>query len=99
VVRAGRGDCVVVWVDYDLRPARLGCPSSDSDGSDLTLRHWAHHAPGSVEPDFPSYYKASVKFFPQPVRVDPATAPATLLTATVAMELGASDFSYAFGLH
>jgi hypothetical protein len=98
VVRAGRGDCVVVWVDYDLRPARLGCPSSDSDGSDLTLRHWAHHAPGSVEPDFPAYYKASVKFFPQPVRVDPATAPATL-TATVAMELGASDFSYAFGLH
>lgn len=97
VVRAGRGDCVALWVDYDLQPARLGSGSGVDGGSDMVLQYWARHASGSAEMDFPVYFKAAVKFFPHPVPVDPDISPAAL-TATVAMELGASDFSYTFQL-
>lgn len=86
IIESGRCDCVAIWIDYNLTPARVG--GTDAAGEkDLQLKHLNTNLH-----DFELHYKQNLKFFAEPVNV----AAKQQLVSTCSFTQGASDFQYSF---
>lgn len=89
IIESGRCDCVAIWIDYNLTPARVG--GTDATGEkDLQLKHLNTNLH-----DFELHYKQNLKFFAEPVNV----AAKQQLVSTCTFQQGASDFQYSFQIH
>ncbi len=89
IIESGRCDCVAIWIDYDLTPARAngsGIAGSNQQ-QDLQLKHL-----DTSSHEFELHYKQNLKFFAKPIDVTTSRQ----LVSTCSFQQGASDFQYSF---
>ena len=96
IIRAGRADCVAIWVDYDLTGETLFENGVHRLAPGWEKTYLEHFSSTSVNPnpDFPAHLKVNIRLFQDAPTVDESYR----LKADSAFAVGSSDFEYEFDL-